>query len=207
MIAATTDFITITDFVPAINNPNYYPVDNNGVVYKCDWKNMDDDNTDQLYFVRSINCVDIPTCAFAYCDNLRIVLMDDSVREIDRGAFSCCTSLQHVKLSRNIQDIREDAFRKCTSLSSMFIPDSCQNIEMHAFVECINLTILVIPHHTDIRFIVPECSKFLQYSPYGEEDLWPRSLANKWIKECFQHLPFHQFCCSTNISSLAMYKY
>ena len=78
MIAATTDFITITDFVPAANSfddddPYYFPVDNNGVIYKHeDYEHFEYDSKDQLCFVRIINSNAIPPNAFANCDNLRM---------------------------------------------------------------------------------------------------------------------------------------
>ena len=145
MMASTTDFIRITDFVTENSNddnPYYLPMDDNGVIY-------DHHDKDLLRFVRIVNSF-IPDGAFYSCKHLRIVLMHDSMVYIGSHAFSSCTLLQHVKLSTNIHDIGSHAFKGCKSLSSMFIPDSCQRIDWYAFFNCLSLIILAIPDHTNV---------------------------------------------------------
>lgn len=211
----TTDFTFITGFITKQEgndiNSTPFPVDENGHIYPHgEWNYttnaFEEDDRNQLLYVRIINCKIIPRFAFSACHNLKVVLMDDSVEEIDCHAFVECKALEHIKLSRHIQYIRFHAFHGCTSLSSMFIPETCQNIDIHAFISCSNLVILIISYQTDVlNSIVKGCNKLIQYSPYDEKQT---QQINNWIKNRFQYLPLHQLCCSTNsiIRSLTLYQ-
>jgi hypothetical protein len=210
----TTDFTIITDFIlnQEGNDMNMapFPVDENGHIYRHgEWNYItnafEDDDRNQLLHVRIINCSIIPLFAFSACNNLKVVLMDDSVEEIDCHAFLECKALEHIKLSRNIQYIRFHAFNGCTSLSSIFIPETCQNIDIHSFISCSDLIILIISYKTHVlNSIVKGCNKLIPYSSFDDNQT---QQVNDWIKNRFQYLPLHQLCCSTNsiIRSLTLY--
>ena len=77
--------------------------------------------------------------AFENCSSLTTVNMSSSVTSMGMYAFSGCTSLADIKLSESLQNIGDHAFYNCTSLVSISIPDSVVDIGINVFMNCDNL--------------------------------------------------------------------
>ena len=88
---------------------------------------------------------------FLECENVKTVIMADTVRRIEHHAFENCYSLEYVQLSRNLEYIGAEAFYWCRSLTSIFIPPSCTEIDGYVFRYCEKLIILSVPQHTHLR--------------------------------------------------------
>lgn len=139
----------------------WYPVGENGRIYRYIWDDAENDDREELVRVR-IKCKSIPSCAFRKCKNLKEVIMEDNVEEIGMSAFIYCTSLVHVKLSLNLKYIGMGAFEGCVSLSFISIPDSCQDIGDWAFRDCVSLTVLSLPSTTELgSHVFLGCTKLL----------------------------------------------
>ena len=90
----------------------------------------------------------IPEGTFAICENVKTVIMADSVQRIEMCAFANCNSLVYLRLSRNLEFISRGAFYDCKGLTSIFVPPSCREIEYGAFYGSDKLIIFHVPQHT-----------------------------------------------------------
>jgi hypothetical protein len=86
---------------------------------------------------------------FAGCDNLKSVVIPDSITYIDDQAFSGCTALTSIVMGGNIETIGESAFECCENLSDITLPESVTSIAKRAFFKCSKLN--------SIRILNPEC--------------------------------------------------
>lgn len=71
--------------------------------------------------------------AFRGNQNLKSIVIPDSVIRIDDFAFSGCTNLSSVKLSRNLEELSYDCFRDCTALKTIDIPKTLTNCDNYPF--------------------------------------------------------------------------
>ena len=90
---------------------------------------------------KHINCpvTGIETGAFAECDSLEEVVMENSITFIGNGAFYGCESLKKITLGENITSIGDGAFAKCTSLKTIIIPNDVKEIGNLVFMGCTSL--------------------------------------------------------------------
>ena len=79
-------------------------------------------------------------CAFAYCYNLKSVMVPDSVTSIGEYAFYHCEGLVSITLRDNLTYIGTKAFDGSISLPEITIPDSVTSIGIQAFCYCTNLS-------------------------------------------------------------------
>ena len=111
------------------------------------------------------NITSIGESCFAKCDNLKNVILPNSIESIANTAFeetaiekieipgkierieNCtfirCKSLKEVIVGNGITEIGEYAFSGCDELQSVQLPDSLEVIEMDAFNECEKLDVVV----------------------------------------------------------------
>jgi len=66
-------------------------------------------------------------------DNLKGVVIPDTVRIIGNSAFISCSNLESVTLGNNVETIGESAFINCDSLTNVNLPDSITYIGEMAF--------------------------------------------------------------------------
>lgn len=74
--------------------------------------------------------------AFSECENLKSVILPDSIRIIDDNAFYRCTNLDSITLPNGLKTICMYAFGECKKLSSISIPDSVENVSTYTFKGC-----------------------------------------------------------------------
>lgn len=74
--------------------------------------------------------------AFKDCEELKAIVIPDSVDSIGKSAFSGCTNLSSVKMGEGVYYIGEGAFSRCSSLKEIVLPDSLSTIGRWAFNMC-----------------------------------------------------------------------
>lgn len=82
--------------------------------------------------------------AFADCSNLTDVILPDSVTHIGAAAFSGCENLKNINIPEGIDSIEELTFFGCESLTEVEIPGNVTTIGESAFEGCSGLTDLTI---------------------------------------------------------------
>ena len=105
--------------------------------------------------------------------NVKKVVLPDSVAKIGIDAFYDFQSLEDISLPNSITNIGYDAFADCPSLKSVTIPNSVTNINGYAFAWCkkdawykINLTI--------------KCNKGSYAEQYAKENFIPFKFIDKY---------------------------
>ena len=78
--------------------------------------------------------------AFEGCTGLTSVTISNNVTSIGGEAFLECSGLTSVTISNSVTSIGEGAFARCTGLTSITIPSSVTSIGEGAFFYCIGLT-------------------------------------------------------------------
>ena len=78
-------------------------------------------------------------------EEVKDLIIPNTVTRIGSSAFSGCTSLTSVTIPSSVTSIGYDAFFGCTSLTSVTIPSSVTSIEYGAFLGCTSLTSVTIP--------------------------------------------------------------
>ena len=84
--------------------------------------------------------------AFSGCSGLTSVTIPNSVTSIGAQAFRECSGLTSVTIPNSVTSIGAEAFRECSGLTSVTIPNSVTSIEGGAFRECSGLTSVTIPN-------------------------------------------------------------
>ena len=74
--------------------------------------------------------------AFGYCENLKSIIIPDTVINIGKEAFKECENLEQVTLCEGLSNIGWCAFDGCRSLKSVVIPESVVEIGAYAFNAC-----------------------------------------------------------------------
>lgn len=82
---------------------------------------------------------------FDRTSNLRTVVLEDGVTELDAGAFESDTSLASVRMSNALIKIGESAFEGCSALSALTLPNGLETIGVQAFAHS-GLTSLTLPN-------------------------------------------------------------
>ncbi len=100
--------------------------------------------------------------AFAYCANLKNIIVDDNtaITSFGESTFRNCTSLEDInRLIVDLRVIPAYTFYNCTSLDDVVIPTRCSGVhdtysnielEANAFGNCIGMKKLTIPHSIGI---------------------------------------------------------
>jgi len=154
----------------------------------------------------------IPEDTFYHCDNVKTVIMADTVKRIERDVFGGCHSLEFVRLSKNLEYIGVEAFAYCKALTSIFIPPSCREICQYAFEKCQKLIILHVPEHTTLGFgVIADTALFKAFktSPFANEfGSYNEERVSEWIKNVNEDEEFalHRECASYEPSENNIYE-
>lgn len=117
----------------------YYSVENSYTIYGNSV--LLEDNTIGLLMFN--NDRDISSSVF---ENLKEVLLPNSVTRIDGYAFDRVHSLCKVELPDKLETIGEFAFYKCSNITNITIPNGVTTIEEDAFGNCNSLYSITIPN-------------------------------------------------------------
>lgn len=85
-----------------------------------------------------------PNKAFYNYQNLKSIVIPDSVIRLGEYALGNCHSLTSVKIGSGVKNIWDAAFINCNNLKSIELPESVKTIDANAFASC-GLTSIVIP--------------------------------------------------------------
>ena len=77
---------------------------------------------------------------------IKDLVIPNSVTSIGRYAFSDCTGLTSITIPNSVTSIGNRAFYGCSGLTSVTIPNSVTSIDYRAFEDCIGLTSITIPN-------------------------------------------------------------
>ncbi len=88
----------------------------------------------------------IEESAFSGCTGLTSVTIGNSVISIGNGAFYECSGLTSVSIGNGVTSIGYSAFSGCSGLTSVSIGSSVTNIDNNAFSECSGLTSVTLPN-------------------------------------------------------------
>jgi hypothetical protein len=94
--------------------------------------------------------VEIRHWAFGKLQNLRSVIVPESVRRIGVSAFKECPNLEEVHLPEQLEEIPLYAFTDCVRLHDINIPVSLKMLGGDAFRNCVSLKQIHIPYETEI---------------------------------------------------------
>lgn len=83
----------------------------------------------------------IGTIAFKGCNNLKKVILPESIKEIQPSAFEDCLNLSEIILPNNLESISQFAFAGCTSLNRINIPQRVKYIGNNPFYGIISIDI------------------------------------------------------------------
>lgn len=108
--------------------------------------------------------------AFSGCTCLTSVTIPNSVTNIGSGAFSDCTGLTSVTIPNSVTSIGNSVFYGCTGLTSVTIGNSVTSIGIQAFSGCSELA--------DVYCLVEEC-------PHSSAD----AFSNSYIEYATLHVP------------------
>lgn len=97
------------------------------------------------YKGRKFDVIGIGNSAFYDCENLKEVLLPESITSIGSHAFQLCYNLEQVNLPATISSLGECAFESCRKLSSAIIPPSLTKLPSGLFSYCYDLKEIVIP--------------------------------------------------------------
>ena len=78
---------------------------------------------------------------FENCENLKTIVIPNSITTVGIYAFSGCDSLTSITIPNSVTSIGERAFSYCTSLTSVIIPEGVTSIGGGAFEYCTRLAI------------------------------------------------------------------
>jgi hypothetical protein len=97
------------------------------------------------------NCTRIGDEAFAGCNNLATVVIQQGCTTIGRAAFSGCAAIVALSIPANCGTIGKSAFRGCTGITSLQVQHGCHTVDDGAFDGCANLAAVTIPR--DCQFV------------------------------------------------------
>lgn len=142
---------------------------------------QNDNNLECVDLSSHRNLVKIGDLAFGGCQNLKEVILPDSIKEIGVYAFCDCKTLERVDLSscRELVKISDATFTNCERLKDVLLPDSIKEIERNAFWHCSALR--------DIE--LPDSVEFIGETAFGQCNLKSLSLPRN-LKE-FSGIAFY----------------
>ena len=88
----------------------------------------------------------IGDATFCGCSGLTSVTIPNSVTTIGGAAFFKCSGLTSVTIPNSVTSIGDRAFEECTGLTSVTIPNSVTSIGNRTFYGCSGLTSVTIPN-------------------------------------------------------------
>ncbi len=77
--------------------------------------------------------------------NIKSVIMPDTIEEIGESAFEGCEKLESIVIPDSVEKIGGAAFRGCINLTSIVIPQKVEIIGTRTFMECENLESVILP--------------------------------------------------------------
>ena len=103
-------------------------------------RNIDNGELIPITYYKDIHGIDYEK------EEIKEVVIRETVTSISRRAFVGCTALTSVTIPNSVTSINFSTFGGCSSLESLTIPDSVTSIGNYAFAHCQALRSFVIPN-------------------------------------------------------------
>lgn len=89
----------------------------------------------------------IDAYAFWYNDDLREVVIPDSITSIGHQSFACCPNLRSVTMPSQVLPggLASSAFKQCSALESIVLPEGLIEVQENTFLDCTSLKSVVLP--------------------------------------------------------------
>ena len=100
----------------------------------------------KIVFLESSNPLFYAHHLYMNGEEIKELVIPNSVTSIGNSAFSGCTGLTSVTIPNSVTSIGYEAFLKCSGLTSITIPNSVTSIGEGAFSDCYGLTSVTIPN-------------------------------------------------------------
>jgi hypothetical protein len=107
----------------------------------------------------------IPNRAFATCENLKTVVIQEGVKQLDMCCFGGCVNLEEIQFPESLEKIDNYAFAACGKLKEIRFSPKLTEIGDQAFYMCPELNKVVLPAGDAVRIgamAFAECSADLQ---------------------------------------------
>ena len=95
--------------------------------------------------------ITIGNAAFSNCNNLKSVIIANSITEIGHYAFANCNSLYLFAIPQNVRKLGSGAFMGCSELTSILLPSSIV-FESDAFEGCEKLASVFVPQGEKYKY-------------------------------------------------------
>lgn len=132
---STKTIVTASDFIISANIPP--KIDNIDVLYIGEMAFYCKDDLKSVVLPNSI--IEIGRLSFASCPNLLEVCLSNSLEKMGAMTFYSCYKLENIMLPSNLLVIDEGIFGFCYALEQINIPKSIEKININAFMNCDNL--------------------------------------------------------------------
>ena len=137
-----TDWNSGEEKISAILN-----VDENGVLTSASIANSGVNQSSEFLdgkLVIGNNVTSISFHAFEGCDNIKSIVLPNSIKTIGEESFYGC-GMSSIVIPNSVTTIGMYAFYGCNNLTSISLPRSIESIENAAFGYCYGLTTIIIP--------------------------------------------------------------
>ena len=101
------------------------------------------------YNGRKLDVIGIGNSAFWGCEDLKEVVLPETISHIGSYAFRDCYNMERLNLPSTISSIGESAFQNCRKLTSAIIPTSLTKLSSGLFSCCYELKEIVIPENVN----------------------------------------------------------
>ena len=150
-VILNADFSHTTESTGSCGPSATYRISKDGVctIYGYGEINMPKDVNDffEVKFDKDSEITAIGTDAFIDCDQLRIVILPETLEDIGMGAFCSCEDLEYIYIPDSVKIIRTDAFCYCDKLAYVSVPDDTV-VDDYAFEGCPRLILEVADAYT-----------------------------------------------------------
>ena len=99
------------------------------------------------YNGRKLDVIGIGNSAFWGCEDLKEVVLPETISQIGSYAFRNCYNMERLNLPSTISSIGECAFENCRKLTSAIIPTSLTKLSSGLFRCCYELKEIIIPEN------------------------------------------------------------
>ena len=87
----------------------------------------------------------IDVWAFRDNENVKRVVIPDTVTTIEKNAFMYCSSLESIEFPADLVSIGEQAFYRCSSLKKLSVPEGVETLGWASFMFCEALEEITLP--------------------------------------------------------------
>ena len=100
--------------------------------------------------------------AFRHDERVGIMLLPDSVQQIESWAFDGCTSLTEINFPGSLEYIGFGAFKDCSKLKEIHIPESVTNLQEDSFSGCSGLTRITVDPNNPVYDSRDNCNAIIE---------------------------------------------